>query len=78
MTKGGTGDVLAGLIAALATKNDIFLLLRQVHISIKRPENHWRKELALLSMLRILQMRFPKIMKKVCLVSVCLFSGNNQ
>ena len=25
MTKGGTGDVLAGLIAALATKNDLFL-----------------------------------------------------
>ncbi len=25
MTKGGTGDVLAGLIAALATKNDPFL-----------------------------------------------------
>ncbi len=24
MTKGGTGDVLAGLIAALATKNDVF------------------------------------------------------
>lgn len=25
MTKGGTGDVLSGLIAALATKNDLFL-----------------------------------------------------
>lgn len=25
MTKGGTGDVLAGLVAALATKNDLFL-----------------------------------------------------
>lgn len=25
MTKGGTGDVLAGLIAALATKNDLYL-----------------------------------------------------
>jgi NAD(P)H-hydrate epimerase len=25
MTKGGTGDVLAGLIAALACKNDLFL-----------------------------------------------------
>ncbi len=25
MTKGGTGDVLAGLIAALATKNDPYL-----------------------------------------------------
>jgi NAD(P)H-hydrate epimerase len=25
MTKGGTGDVLAGLIAALACKNDSFL-----------------------------------------------------
>ena len=25
MTKGGTGDVLAGLVAALATKNDPFL-----------------------------------------------------
>ena len=28
MTKGGTGDVLAGLIAALATKNDLFLAAR--------------------------------------------------
>ena len=25
MTKGGTGDVLAGLVAALATKNDLWL-----------------------------------------------------
>ena len=25
MTKGGTGDVLAGLVAALACKNDLFL-----------------------------------------------------
>jgi len=25
MTKGGTGDVLAGLIAGLACKNDLFL-----------------------------------------------------
>jgi hydroxyethylthiazole kinase-like uncharacterized protein yjeF len=44
MTKGGTGDVLAGLIAALAAKNDLFLAAKAgSYINKKAGESLFKK-----------------------------------
>ena len=44
MTKGGTGDVLAGLVAALSCKNDVFLAAKAgSFINKKAGDNLFRK-----------------------------------
>ena len=45
MTKGGTGDVLAGLIASLACKNDLYLAAKcGSYINKKAGESLYKKQ----------------------------------
>ncbi len=67
MTKGGTGDVLAGLVAALATKNDLFLAATAgSYINKKAGESLFRK-VGLYFNASDLVDEIPKVMKELFL-----------
>lgn len=64
MTKGGTGDVLAGLIAALATKNDPFLATIAGSFINKKAGESLEKRVGLYFNASDLADEIPKVMKK--------------
>jgi NAD(P)H-hydrate epimerase len=68
MTKGGTGDVLAGLIAALATKNDPFLAATAGSYLNKRAGESLYKTVGLYFNASDLADEIPKVMKEEILV----------
>ena len=65
MTKGGTGDVLAGLVAALYTKNDAFLSAQSAsYINKKAGESLFERVGYYFNALDLAD-EIPKVMKKV-------------
>ena len=64
MTKGGTGDVLAGLVAALACKNDLFLAAASGSFFNKKAGEELFKKAGLYFNASDLADEIPKIMKK--------------
>lgn len=67
MTKGGTGDVLAGLIAALATKNDLFLAAVAGAYFNKKAGEALSERMGLYFNASDLADEIPKIMKELLL-----------
>lgn len=65
MTKGGTGDVLAGLIAALACKNDPFLATIAGSFLNKRAGDELYKTVGPFFNASDLAAQIPKIMKEL-------------
>ncbi|MEK7165288.1 MAG: NAD(P)H-hydrate dehydratase, partial [Patescibacteria group bacterium] len=65
MTKGGTGDVLAGLIAALATKNDPFLATIAGSFINKKAGDALYKKVGPFFNASDLADEIPKVMKEV-------------
>ena len=64
MTKGGTGDVLAGLVAALACKNDLFLAAASGSFINKKAGEELFKRVGYYFNASDLADEIPKIMKK--------------
>ena len=64
MTKGGTGDILAGLVAALATKNDLFLAAKAGSFLNKKAGEQLCKRVGYYFNASDLLQEIPKIMKK--------------
>lgn len=67
MTKGGTGDVLAGLIAGLATKNDLFLSAVAGSYFNKKAGDALYEKMGLYFNASDLADEIPKIMKQLLL-----------
>lgn len=65
MTKGGTGDVLAGLVAALACKNDLFLASLAASYINKKASDELFKRVGYYYNASDLVDEIPKILKKV-------------
>lgn len=63
MTKGGTGDVLAGLVAALACKNDMFLAAKVASFVNKKAGDELYKRVGLYFNASDLADEIPKILK---------------
>lgn len=67
MTKGGTGDVLSGLIAALSCKNDLYLAAKcGSYINKKAGESLYNKQ-GLYFNASDLALEIPKVMKELVL-----------
>ncbi|MCL5019416.1 MAG: NAD(P)H-hydrate dehydratase [Patescibacteria group bacterium] len=64
MTKGGTGDVLAGLVAALACKNDLFLSAKSGSFINKKAGEELFEKVGLYFNASDLADEIPKAMKK--------------
>ncbi|MCL5434827.1 MAG: NAD(P)H-hydrate dehydratase [Patescibacteria group bacterium] len=67
MTKGGTGDVLAGLVAALYCKNDAFLSAKCASFINKKAGGELYKTMGLYYNASDLALEIPKVMKKFIL-----------
>lgn len=67
MTKGGTGDVLAGLIAGLATKNDLFLSAVAGSYFNKKAGDSLYERMGLYFNASDLADEIPKVMKELLL-----------
>lgn len=67
MTKGGTGDVLAGLVAALATKNDLLLAAQAGSYLNKKAGESLYKRVGLYFNASDLVAEIPVVMKKLLL-----------
>lgn len=63
MTKGGTGDVLAGLVAALACKNDLFLAAKAGSYINKKAGDSLYERVGLYFNASDLAAEIPKVMK---------------
>jgi hydroxyethylthiazole kinase-like uncharacterized protein yjeF len=68
MTKGGTGDVLAGLVAALACKNDLYLSASVGSYINKRAGEELFKKVGYYFNASDLASEIPQIMKRILLV----------
>jgi NAD(P)H-hydrate epimerase len=67
MTKGGTGDVLAGLTAALYTKNDAFLAAKAASFFNKKAGESLFERMGLYFNASDLALEIPSVMKKYLL-----------
>jgi NAD(P)H-hydrate epimerase len=67
MTKGGTGDVLAGLVASLYCKNDAFLSAACASFINKRAGESLYKQMGLYYNANDLANEIPKVMKEFIL-----------
>lgn len=65
MTKGGTGDVLAGLVAALACKNDLFLAAKAASFINKRAGEELTKRVGIYFNASDLCDEIPKVMNRL-------------
>lgn len=65
MTKGGTGDVLAGLIAALCCKNDVFLAAKSGSYINKKAGESLEKKMGLYFNASDLALEIPSVMKEL-------------
>lgn len=65
MTKGGTGDVLAGLVAALACKNDLFLAACAASFINKKAGEELFKKVGYYFNATDLTEEIPKVMKQI-------------
>lgn len=65
MTKGGTGDVLAGLVSALACKNDLFLAACAASFINKKAGDELYKRVGPYFNATDLAEEIPKVMKKL-------------
>jgi NAD(P)H-hydrate epimerase len=70
MTKGGTGDILAGLVAALACKNDLYLSASVGSYINKRAGEELFKKVGYYFNASDLASEIPQIMQRILLVNL--------
>lgn len=77
MTKGGTGDVLAGLVAALACKNDLFLAAGAASYINKKAGEELYKRVGPFFNASDLGNEIPRVMKKLLLDNIIPSQGGD-